>query len=114
MNFKQYLAEAAVAATKVNVTKFDIPELLSCYQNAGYILDRGDIAHFKDAVYNKFNSSTHSHSFFVLCQDEEQENWYITTLHVQLNKNGLLVAEPSGQPDFEGDEDTMTAKFASL
>lgn len=112
MNFKQYLAEAASSSASIDVKKFNLDTLIQCYKNAGYEVPANERKLFIASKYEKFNTSSKSHSFIVMMEDDNEEGYYLTRVFVSLGADGSLVSEPAGSPFYENEDlAKVKAKF---
>ena len=66
-----------------------------------------DFARENDA-FGYVGYSRPNHKFLLGFEDEENEgNFYASTVYVELGRNGLLCADFGGCPDFEGTEEEV-------
>jgi hypothetical protein len=114
MNFKQYLAEAASSSASIDVKKFNLDTLIQCYKNAGYEVPANERKLFLASKYEKFNTSGKQHSFIVMMEDDNEDQYYLTRFFVSFGSEGSLIAEPAGVPFYENKElSNVKAKFES-
>lgn len=110
--FKTFLAEASMVSN-LDVRKFGIDEIIECYENAGYEVPKNERKFFIDSKYDGYKNK--SHAYVVMMEDDNEGGYYLTRFFLSLGSEGTLIAEPSGTPFFENDdEDVVQEKFDSL
>jgi hypothetical protein len=110
-SFKQFLTESSVAS--INVKGLDLEDLIDCYKNAGYEVPKNEMKFFLDAKYEGFKNR--AHSYIVMMEDDNKGGYYLTRFFLSLGPKGNVIAEPSGTPFFEDDdEDVVREKFDDL
>ena len=112
MRLKEFLAESA-SVKNINVTKFNLDQLIDLYVAAGYEVTPRERRTFEDSKYGGF-SKNRQHFYIVFCEDEEKSSghdYYLTKFFIEFGVNGNLIAEPAGMPHFEGTYEECEAEF---
>lgn len=111
--FKSFLAESAVAS--FSAIDMEMEDLIDCYRNAGYEVQRRELKYFIQSKYEKYDSKSKQHVYIVMMEDDNEEGFYLTRFFVSLGPEGRVIAEPSGMPFFENEnEEVVFDKFQDM
>lgn len=94
-----------------SVSTKDIAQYLT---NGGIVNGKDDFtfAEDNDALkYIGYNVADRTHKFLLGCYDADEDNYFVTTVHVWLGSNGLLVADYAGTPCFTDDDPEEVCKY---
>jgi hypothetical protein len=117
MLFKQFLKEST-GPSSLDITKFDIDDVLECYRNTGYVVSSRDRrlyneCKFIDVLTDQRGGSGAEYVFVMLVEDEEDpERGMVIKFFVSLGKQGKLIAETAAHPLFEGTYEEAEEAFA--
>lgn len=101
-----------MSLTSFNFREFGLDEILECLTNTGYLINAHErqyefsFARDNDA-YKYMGFVNNNHKFNIAFYDEEQENYYVTSILIHLGSEGKLVADYIGCPLFEGTEEQV-------
>ena len=117
--FRTFLNESAQASAikSFDASKLDVKDILQAYTNAGYTVD--DPRYFKACVYAGYLNKSHNHCYYMMWEnpdaDEEDTPYAISAFYIELDKDGKIVAETSGNPTADDlSEDEAERRLAKL